>query len=105
MMPFYEESTDGKSCLATLDLDLFDDYDLELPYNGELDLIVDDLVHNMKECMMIGVILRGGKKVIVLSADRAAARSATAEGKAGLHGLLDRVIESTMAMKGTYESE
>ena len=103
-MPFYTESADGQSCSATLDLDIFDDFDLELPYNGELDLIVDELVHRM-ECMMVGVTLRDGKKVIVISADRAAARSATAEGKAGLHGLLDGVIESIMDEKGTDDSE
>ena len=66
------------------------EYD-SLPYQGELEMIVEQFMEYESE-IMDHITLPEERHLIIIDADRAAAVSATAEGAAGLHGLLDDLI-------------
>ena len=61
------------------------------PYYGGMEAIIGYFIEQMKDDMTT-IELYDGNSIIVINADRAAARSATAEGKAGLHETIDAVV-------------
>lgn len=73
---------------CTLGADPVDDPDL--PYGGDLDRIIDEFIVYPTHVLAALMLERN---MILIDADQAAARSATAEGKAGLHQRIDEYIE------------